>query len=175
MNAEVFIRNLVPEDATAVWQLGHQVFDWPSEQFLFDESAVHWFVDHAAEASFVAIYHDRIIGFILCRTREKFGFVSWITADASWRGQGIGGQLMQRALSVLRAAGIEQVTAFVREDHSADRLFERCGFHNPELRKLDLVIKLTGTPQQVSNFGADHLGTVPQEFGDASRKHSNHR
>jgi hypothetical protein len=35
MGAEVLIYNLIPEDATAMWQLGYPAFDWPSGQFLF--------------------------------------------------------------------------------------------------------------------------------------------
>lgn len=158
-----------------MWQLGHPAFDRLSEQFLFDGSAVHWFIEYAAEASFVAFHADRVIGFIFCRTRDNLGFVSWITVDPAWRGQGIAGQLMQRALSVMHAAGVEQVKEFVREDHSADRLFERCGFQNPRLRKLDLVLEMTGTPQPEGTFGANPLGTSPQKGGDSSSSHRNHR
>jgi ribosomal protein S18 acetylase RimI-like enzyme len=146
MNDEVLIRNLVLEDAIAVWQLGLEAFTWPSERIIWDEAVVRWFVDHACEWSFVAIYDDRIIGFVLSRISDRLGYVGWITVDAGWRKQGIGRQLMDRALTAFRAAGTELVSSFVREDHQADSLFERCGFRDIGLRKLDLVLQLTPTP-----------------------------
>jgi len=99
---------------------------------------VHWFVDHAGELSFVAMHDDRLIGFILCRTRDRLGYVGWIAVDAAWRRQGIGGQLIDRALTALRTAGAESVASLVREDHDAGRLFGRYGFRDIGLRKLDL-------------------------------------
>ena len=65
MNAGGLIRNLAPEDAAAVWQMGLHALDWPSEQFLWDETVAHGFAELAADSSFVAIHDDRIIGFIL--------------------------------------------------------------------------------------------------------------
>ena len=56
---------------------------------------------------------------------------------------------MDCALLALRAAGAELVSGLVREDHNADRLFERYSFHDIGLRKLDLVLQLTGTPPAV--------------------------
>ena len=102
---------------------------------------MHWFVDHAGELSFVAMHDDRLIGFILCRTRDRLGYVGWIAVDAAWRRQGIGGQLIDRALTALRTAGAESVASLVREDHDADRLLERYGFRDVGLRKLDLVLE----------------------------------
>lgn len=146
MNAKVLIRNLAPGDAAAVWQLGLDTFDWPSERVIWDETVVHGFIDHARELSFVAIDDDRIIAFILCMTRNRLGYVGWIAVDASWRKQGIGGQLMDRALTALGAAGAELVSGFARQDDYADRLFEKYGFRDIGLRKLDLVLSLTSTP-----------------------------
>jgi ribosomal protein S18 acetylase RimI-like enzyme len=140
MNAEVLIRDLAPEDATAVWQLGLQVFDWPSERVIWDQAVVQWFVDHAREWSFVVNHDDRIVGFILCRTGDRLGYVGWVAVDLLWRRQGIGGQLMDRALAALRAAGAERFSGLIRQDYDAVRLFERYGFRDIGLRKLDLVL-----------------------------------
>jgi hypothetical protein len=38
VNTQVLIRNLAPEDATAVWQLGLRTFDWLSERIIWDEA-----------------------------------------------------------------------------------------------------------------------------------------
>ncbi len=64
MNAEFFIRNLIPEDAAGLWRLGLQAFDWPSEKVIWDKTVVDEFIDHAHELSFVAIHDDQVIGFI---------------------------------------------------------------------------------------------------------------
>ncbi len=143
MDHEVFIRSLVPEDAAGVWRLGLQAFDWPSEKVIWDESVVNGFIGHARELSFAAIHDGQVIGFILCRIKNRQGYVGWIAVDASWRKQGIGGRLMESALLALRAAGAELVSGFVREDNAADCFFEKYGFHDIGFRKLDLVLQLT--------------------------------
>jgi len=150
MNSQILIRNLAPEDAAAVWQLGLATFDWPSERVIWDKGMVQAFVDHARELSWVAVHDDRMIGFILCRSKDRLGYVGWIAVDPVWRKQGIGGQLMERALLALRAAGAESVSSFAREDGCADRLFEEYGFRDIGLRKLDLVLPLTATPPETS-------------------------
>jgi ribosomal protein S18 acetylase RimI-like enzyme len=146
MTADVLIRNLAPEDVHSVWQLGSQAFDWPSERIIWDEAVVSGFIDRARELSFVAIHDYQIIGFILCRSKNELGYVGWIAVDTHWRNQKIGGRLMDRAILAMRAAGIDHISAFVRDDHAAGRLFEKCGFCDIGLRKLDLVLQLTRTP-----------------------------
>ena len=139
-NARAQIRNLAPGDILAVWQLGIQAFDWPSERVLWDEFTVRWFVAYARRMSFVAICGDQIVGFILCYVAAKQGYLAWIAVGTQWRRQGIGRRLMRRALSALQSVGVETVSSCVREDGNANLLFESCGFQNIGLRKLDLVL-----------------------------------
>ena len=148
MDTEVGYRNLAPEDAPAVWQLGAQAFDWPSERILWDESVVRWFTDYARGLSFVAIRDDQIVGFILCSKRDRQGYVCWVAVDKKWNRQGIGKRLMHYALLALRMAGVDIVSGFVREDGTADSFFLNSGFHSVGLRKLDLVLNLAGDPHR---------------------------
>lgn len=139
MNAKIILRNVVSTDARSIFHLGHSSFLWPSESILWEEQLVRWYCDNATSLSFVAEHDSVIVGVILCHTQDKLGYVGWIAVDSQWRRQGIGRQLMERALMAFRSAGVFSIIAMVREDDCANYLFLQCGFRNSGLRKVDML------------------------------------
>jgi ribosomal protein S18 acetylase RimI-like enzyme len=132
-------RNLSSDDASAVFQLGHAVFTWPSEGVLWNEELVRWYCAHAPECSFVATSGKRIVGIVLSHLQGQSGYVAWIAVATGWRKKGVGRELLQRSMSAIWSAGVLATTAFVREDGAADHLFSGCGFRSTHLRKIDMI------------------------------------
>lgn len=81
----------------------------------------------------LAVNKDSVVGW--CRIFPKTGSLPQaaslgIGLLASYRGQGIGTRLVQRALTWAWSAGLRRVTLLTRLDnHRALRVFSHCGFH----------------------------------------------
>jgi len=159
--AKVIIRNLDPEDIRTVFELGLAAFDWPSESVFWSEQVVRWYCESARVVSFVAESDQMIVGFILCFAADSTGCVGWIAVDERFRQQGIASKLIHRALLVFRALGITKITTLAREDGRANRFFQRFGFHDCRLRKVELLLD----PVALSQGTRDSLlsGTLASE------------
>lgn len=77
---------------------------------------------------------DRLKGVLVMNKTGMSGYIPenilvYIAVDASCRGEGIGAQIMEKALSVAEGA----VALHVEPDNPAKRLYERLGFENKYL------------------------------------------
>lgn len=89
------------------------------------------FTKNGGKGGFVLLgyYDDRLVGIVVMNETGMEGFIPenilvYIAVDASLRGKGIGGQLINEAIG--RAKG--DVKLHVEYDNPAKRLYERVGF-----------------------------------------------
>ena len=85
-------------------------------------------------ATLVETRGDDLIGFVdAFSTVAADGVLRWevdlLGVAPAWRGRGVAGRLVQRAVEVGRERGARRARALVRIDNTASlRVFERCGF-----------------------------------------------
>ena len=83
----------------------------------------------------VAEVDGAVVGACWVRTTDEYGHIDdetpsfSISLYAPYRGQGIGGAMMQQMLDELREAGYSRASLSVQKENPALRLYERLGFH----------------------------------------------
>ena len=94
------------------------------------------YVAHPNKGGFVllAAEEDRLKGVLVMNKTGMSGYIPenilvYIAVDASCRGEGIGAQIMEKALQTAEGA----VALHVESDNPAKRLYERLGFENKYL------------------------------------------
>lgn len=89
-----------------------------------------------AGLSFVAMQHDRVVGAVLVGTDGRRGYLQHLAVSEICQGQGIGKQLVDRALEALQLEGIEKTHLFVvNENHGAQQFYQKLGwFPRDEVR-----------------------------------------
>jgi N-acetylglutamate synthase len=80
-------------------------------------------------ASQVACSGDQLVGAVLAGHDGRRGFIYHLAVDPGQRGNGLGRELIRRALDVLKERGLRRVLLFVARDNEAGRAFwVRCGW-----------------------------------------------
>lgn len=84
-------------------------------------------------ASQVVCEGGRLIGAVLAGHDGRRGFLYHLAVDSERQGRGYGRLLAERALAVLREAGLRRVLILVARDNAAGRAFwARCGWEGME-------------------------------------------
>ena len=129
------IRRMEVEDLPAVYRLGLRswdLLDVPYNYWSIREVAEH--LETQPELSFVAVDDGAVVGFVLgadsYEALEDTGHLEWVAVASEYRGQGLGGRLIETFVDVLRTRGLREVVADVSSKNETSRLaFERAGFH----------------------------------------------
>ena len=86
------------------------------------------------DRALVAVVNEEVVGACWVRTTDEYGHIDdetpsfSISLYAPYRGQGIGGAMMQQMLDELREAGYSRASLSVQKENPALRLYERMGF-----------------------------------------------
>ena len=126
----VTVREMKASDVEAVSEIEHEAFSmpWSAEDFLemVEADYAHYYV---AESN------GRIVGCCGVRNLMGEGEITNVVVAASYRGQGIGRQMLQYMLKEAKTFGIGDCTLEVRVSNtSAIRLYESLGFQGEGVR-----------------------------------------
>lgn len=86
------------------------------------------------DAALVAEVENRIVGAIWARIMKDYGHVDDETPSLAislykeYRGQGIGTQLLEKMLQLLKKRGYEKISLSVQKENYAVKLYEKMGF-----------------------------------------------
>lgn len=127
----VSLRDARVEDLDAIERIERRCFSdpWSRHSFasVLGEPAVHFAVATAG---------DRVVGYIVAWFIAGDGEIGNIAVDDAFRGQGIGGRLLDAALEAARARGVEAVYLEVRESNAAaQRMYAHRGFSHVGRRR----------------------------------------
>jgi N-acetylglutamate synthase len=78
-------------------------------------------------ASQVALLNNAVVGALLAGHDGRRGLIYHLAVSSTHRGKGLGRELVNRALGVLRQQGIRRVLILVARDNEAGRAFWRSG------------------------------------------------
>jgi ribosomal protein S18 acetylase RimI-like enzyme len=103
--------------------------------------------------SFVAREHDLLVGAILCGHDGRRGYIHHLAVSTTHRHRGVGGALADRALSALKAAGIQKCHLFVFTDNrEALAFWKAIGW----TQRIELFIMSRYTEDAASPSFGDH-------------------
>lgn len=157
MRTDLMLRAATVEDLDAIVDIERRAFSdpWSRESFAS--------VLGAPPVMFtVALAHGRIIGYLVAWFVGGDGEIGNIAVDEAFRGQGIGGVLLEAALTEGRRRDVEAVYLEVRESNeAARRMYERRGFVRVGRRRRyyrrpeedALILRLELAPPRVAQAG----------------------
>ena len=97
-------------------------------------AAVEGFGTRPDDRALVAEVNDEVVGACWVRTTDEYGHIDdetpsfSISLRSAYRGQGIGGMLLNRMLDELQGAGYARASLSVQKENRALALYERSGF-----------------------------------------------
>ena len=127
------------DDLPAIHAALLRAANWdPSREprLLDDASLAPYHAGWGRESDLVVIADDegRAIGAAYCRLMHGYGYVDddtpevTIGVESSYRGRGIGGQLLDALADLARRNGFERLSLSVEAENPARRLYERVGY-----------------------------------------------
>ena len=84
---------------------------------------VNRFIARNPGLCFVALMDNELVGTVLCGNDGRRGYLYHLAVDPRFRKQGLGGQLAERSLEGLRAAGIQKCHILVYESNKSGQTF----------------------------------------------------
>jgi ribosomal-protein-alanine N-acetyltransferase len=121
----LLIRRMISADLDQVIAIDQASFSlpWPARSFQFELS------DNPASRSWVAEVEGQVVGMIILWLIVDEAHVATLATHAQFRRQGIGGRLLQHALSSVRAEGAQRAFLEVRAGNwSAQEMYRSFGF-----------------------------------------------
>ncbi|HEX8981309.1 MAG TPA: GNAT family N-acetyltransferase [Ktedonobacterales bacterium] len=117
------------EQVTEAFNLGFQAYHLPMTQTQDGLAQMIRENDVRLENSFVLYVDEHIAGVGLVGQREARGWVAGMGVAPAWRGQGIGGRLLEHLLVRMREVGLHQAQLEVLDiNMPAIALYQRLGF-----------------------------------------------
>lgn len=87
------------------------------------KEAIERYLERNPGLSYICRKNDKIIGSVLCGHDGRRGYIYHTCVLPEYRGQGIGGELVGKALEGLKNQGIDKCHIFVFSDNDAGREF----------------------------------------------------
>lgn len=79
--------------------------------------------------SFVARYHNKIIGAVLCGHDGRRGYLHHLAVHNDFRNQGVGSALVEKCISALQSIGIQKCHLFILNTNlTGSRFWEKIGW-----------------------------------------------
>ncbi len=117
------------EQVTEAFNLGFQAYHLPMTQTPDGLAQMIRENDVRLENSFILHVGEHVAGVGLVGQRESRGWVAGMGVAPAWRGQGIGGRLLEHLLVRMREVGLRQAQLEVLDVNApAIALYERLGF-----------------------------------------------
>jgi len=110
-------------------------------QEFVDDYSLEERVDDYLERGYVlgAFSGKRLVGLALCRPsegEEEYAYLSIVSVDKTYRGQGLGKRLIEKCLALLKGSGEKGVTLHTWSTAAAARtLYEELGFRQTRTEK----------------------------------------
>jgi ribosomal protein S18 acetylase RimI-like enzyme len=129
--AQIVIRKALPTDRESLDEILEEGFDglylWHAKKTLKDIEVVN-----------VATVDGELAGLVMLKELDNtLGYVYYIAVAKRFRGTGVGGKLLDDALSYFFNRGMVEVYSSVEADNLASlRLFDSRGFRSSSLREL---------------------------------------
>ena len=127
---QVEVRGIRLADLARVREIEREAFG----ERCYNTSTFLSFATRGRGGSFVAVRAGAIVGYVLTRRSSplalrKRGGITSIAVDSQCRRQGVGAQLLSRAMEHLRRAGVVEMDLEVnRDNHRAIAFYQRAGF-----------------------------------------------
>jgi ribosomal protein S18 acetylase RimI-like enzyme len=122
------LRLMQAEDHAALmvlWQASNGVILRASDT----PEAMAGFLAQNPDTSWVATKNDTIIGSIMAGQDGWRGYLYHVAVHPQWRRQGIGTQLVDKAVAALRSHGIPRIHCLVKQDNTeAQTFWQKRGF-----------------------------------------------
>jgi N-acetylglutamate synthase len=85
----------------------------------FDDSreGIAKFIQKNPDSNFIAEIGNEIVGVILCGIDGRRGYLYHASVKEEYRGQGIGTELVNKVLDVLKSKGIKKAGLLVKKDN----------------------------------------------------------
>jgi ribosomal-protein-alanine N-acetyltransferase len=122
--ASVTLRDLRPEDVSAVAAIERSIFSNP-----WSEQAFREFLRSGPTFAQVAVAGAEIAGYALGWCAAGVAELANLAVAAQWQGRSVGSRLLHWVLETCSGAGASEITLEVRASNlAAQRLYERHGF-----------------------------------------------
>ncbi len=121
------------EHARAVWQMRNEAFkeNWGSHQLSFEEFSYFTKENPAYDPSLWMVLWDsqQIAGFCINHMRMGIGWIHILGVAPTWRGKGLGLNLLQHSFAAFHKRGISSIGLGVdaANESGATRLYQRAG------------------------------------------------
>jgi ribosomal protein S18 acetylase RimI-like enzyme len=120
----ISFRSLFPEDYESVIDL------WKNTESVNltradEHDSFALFLERNPGLSFVAESNENIIGTLLCGSDGRRGYLYHLAVQTQYRRNGIGSELINKSLAVLKSRGIEKCHLFVFENNDTG-----CSFYS---------------------------------------------
>lgn len=88
------------------------------------------FLRRNPNGGFVALDKDSVVGAVLCSNDGRRGFLYHLAVDDKYRKKGIGRDLVQNCIVMLKKEGIHKCSIFLFKSNSSGRAFwKQCGWN----------------------------------------------
>lgn len=119
----ILIREMVPEDYHAVYQLWEGIKGFGIRSIDDSEEGIVRFLKRNPSTSAVAIQNGRIIGDILCGHDGRTGYFYHVCVNEKYRKHGIGYQMARFCIQALKKEGINKISLIAFKSNAVGNAF----------------------------------------------------
>lgn len=161
MSKNIIIRKILPEEYSFMESIMYEAIyhpdpknPYPKEVIYLPQVKVYWenWGKGADDHCLVAIVDGKMVGAVWIRTFQGnlkgCGFIDEQTPEIAialfeeYRGKGIGSQMMEQMIALIKLEGYAQVSLSITKGNPAIRLYERLGFHTINENEEDYIMLL---------------------------------
>lgn len=107
---DILIREMVPEDYPAVFQLWENIKGFGIRSIDDSQEGVIRFLKRNPTTSAVAVQNGRIVGDILCGHDGRTGYFYHVCVSEKYRKHGVGYKMARFCMAALRREGINKIS-----------------------------------------------------------------
>ncbi len=120
---KIIIRAMLASDYDAVYELWKTISGFALRSIDDSKSGVIKFLERNPETSVVAVCNDEIIGSVLCGHDGRTGYMYHVCVRQDMRRNGIGKEMVVRAMRKLAAEGINKVSLVAFQSNTGGNAF----------------------------------------------------
>ncbi|MCK9302713.1 MAG: GNAT family N-acetyltransferase [Bacteroidales bacterium] len=111
------IRLLSTSDYDSIFELWGHTKGMALRNFDDSREGIAKFIQKNPDSNFIAEIGNEIVGVILCGIDGRRGYLYHASVKEEYRGQGIGTELVNKVLDVLKSKGIKKAGLLVKKDN----------------------------------------------------------